>query len=162
LEQINDTIVVTKEAYRAIGLKWEGTFAEAGAGGIRRIHEQLRERMREIPQPASMTHFYGLSYQAYPGNAGFVHYAVVETTDDAGYVPEGMTAVEVPTLSYAKCEHAKGQSIDKSYRNVYEWIERQGYAAVSPGELTHCEIYSLSRDPYDPDPEFTIMIPIER
>ncbi len=161
MEQTNETIVVKKEGYRAIGLKWEGTFAEAGAGGIRRIHEKLRARLREIPEPVTLAHFYGLSYHANPGNAGFVHYAVVETTDDTGYVPGGMVAVEVPTLSYAKCEHARGQSIDKSYRNIYEWIEQQGYS-VSRGELTHCELYSLSRDSYDPDPEFTIMIPVEK
>ncbi|MFC4598262.1 GyrI-like domain-containing protein [Cohnella hongkongensis] len=160
MEQISDTVVVTKEGYRAIGLKWEGTFAEAGAGEIRRVHEKLRKRLDEIPRPASLSYFYGLSYHANPDSAGFVHYAVVETKDDTGFVPEGMVAIEVPTLSYAKCEHVKGRNIDKSYRNVYEWIERQGHALFR-GDLTHCEIYSLSRDPYDPDPEFTIMIPID-
>ncbi len=161
MEQHNDTVVVAKEGFRAVGLKWEGTFAEAGAGGIRRIHEKLRARMKEIPEPVSTTHFYGLSYHAYPGGEGFTHYAVIETTDGTGYVPEGMVAVEVPTLNYAKCEHAKGGSIDTSYRNIYKWIEDRGYS-VFQGELTHFEIYSLSRDPYDPDPEFTIMIPIQR
>ncbi len=77
MEQTNDTIIVVKAGYRAIGLKWEGTFAEAGAGGIRRVHEQLQGRLPEIPEPASLTHFYGLSYHAYPGSERFIHYAVV-------------------------------------------------------------------------------------
>jgi len=161
VEQTNDMVIVVKAGYRAIGLKWEGTFAEAGAGGIRRVHEQLQGRLPEIPEPASLTHFYGLSYHAYPGSERFIHYAVVESGDSTGYVPEGMAAVEVPTMSYAKCEHTQGQNIDRSYHNVYDWIARQGYSAFR-GEMTHSEIYSMDRDPYDPDPEFTIMIPIEK
>ena len=49
IDQRNEAAVTTKEAFQAIGLKWEGTFAEAGAGGIRAVHRLMQERLSEIP-----------------------------------------------------------------------------------------------------------------
>jgi predicted transcriptional regulator YdeE len=158
MEQVNETNLVTKPAFLAVGLRWEGTFAEVREGGIRLVHQELRRRLQEIPHVVDPENFYGLSYHAYPGGEGFTHYAVFEVTE-LGLIPEGMLDIQVPALTYAKCEHRKGQRIDQSYTNIYAWIEQQGYSS-SNGELTHFEVYPLRHDPYDQDPEFTIMIPV--
>ncbi|WP_019637467.1 GyrI-like domain-containing protein [Paenibacillus fonticola] len=162
--QVNETVIVTKQAFSAVGLRWEGTFAEAGAGGIRVIQRELQHRCGEIRGIADPGHFYGLSYHAYPGGTGFVHYAVFEVTDaDQEEVPEGMVMVHVPAMKYAKYEHRAGQNIGDSYSGIYAWIEQQQDLRTLPqegDELTHFEIYPSNQDPDSTHPEFTIMIPV--
>jgi predicted transcriptional regulator YdeE len=158
---VSEPTIVFKPSFSAIGLKWEGTFAEAGAGSIRAIQEKLRQRLPDIVNRASEEGFYGLSYHAHPGAPGFIHYAAVEVSGETESIPNEMERIKVPGLTYAKCEHRKGQSIDASYRNIYLWIESQGYK-LDDAELTHFEVYPLDQDPYEPDPEFTIMIPIAK
>ncbi|MNJ50187.1 Bacterial transcription activator, effector binding domain [compost metagenome] len=161
MEQVNETVIVTKQAFHAVGLRWEGTFAEAGAGGIRVIHQELQQRYEEIQGIVDPDNFFGLSYQAYPGGSGFTHYAVFEVSS-VDHIPDGMVAIQVPTMRYAKCEHRAEQSIDRSYHNIYAWMEQQGLKApLQDGEgLTHFEVYPRRQDPYSTHPEFTIMIPI--
>lgn len=157
MEQRNEAELTTKESFQAVGLKWEGTFAEAGAGGIKVVHTELQNRLKEIKHVRNPEKLLGLSYHVNEG--GFTHYAVVEV-DRVENIPDGMTALDVPTLTYAKCEHKKGQKIDKSYDNIYAWIESQGYK-LHQGGLTHFEDYPMEQDPYTKEHEFVIMIPIE-
>lgn len=159
VEQKNKAVLVSKEAFQAVGLKWEGTFEEAAAGGIRLIHEEMHQRLKEIRHVVNGDTLLGLSYHADSDNTGFIHYAVVEV-EKVEDVPEGMTSIFVPSLTYAKCEHRKGQSIEKSYNNIYEWIKAQELVENHVGNLTHFERYPMNQDPYDNDPEFTIMIPV--
>lgn len=72
-----------------------------------------------------------------------------------------MSSITLPTLTYAMCEHKKGQEIDVSYHNIYAWIESQGHK-IHEGDVTHFEVYPMDQDPYDADPAFVIMIPIEQ
>lgn len=157
MEQKNEAMLMTKEAFQAVGLKWEGTFAEAGAGGIRAVQTVLQNRLKEIKHIVNPDKLLGLSYHVTEG--GFTHYAVVEV-ERAEDIPDGMTLVAVPTLTYARCQHQKGQNIETSYTNMYAWIENQGYS-LHNGDLTHFEEYPMKQDPYDRDPEFIIMIPVE-
>jgi len=159
MEQTNEAKVVHKPAFRAIGLKWEGTFAEAGAGGIRHIQRELKRRLHEIEHAIQPDTLLGLSYHAYPGGTGFTHYAAIEVGELAN-VPDGMVEVSVPALAYARCEHRKGQHVERSYQNIYKWIEEQGHA-LHDGGLTHFETYPMQQDPFEKDPEFTILIPIK-
>jgi predicted transcriptional regulator YdeE len=158
MNQLNEASVIAKMGFRAVGLRWEGTFAEAGAGGIRAVQSELRRRLSEISGIVNPAELLGLSYHANPGATGFVHYCAVEVSGE-DEIPAGMTVVEVPARSYAQCRHLKGESIDRSYSNIYAWIEAQGFAAHR-GDLTHFEVYPMAQDPYGPDPEFTIRIPV--
>jgi len=160
IDQRNEAAVTRKPAFQAVGLKWEGTFAEAGAGGIRAVQRTLQERLAEIPHAIHADTLLGLSYHAAPGGDGFIHYAVVEV-ERIEEVPEGMVTISVPALTYAACSHRKGQSIDQSYNNIYAWIAEQGYSEYKPDHLTHFEQYPMSQDPYTDDPEFMIMIPVQ-
>ncbi|AFC29482.1 transcription activator effector binding protein [Paenibacillus mucilaginosus 3016] len=160
MTRVLEAQVIQKPAFRAVGLRWEGTFAEAAAGGIRLVQQELRGRLGEIAGQVNPEQLLGLSYHAHPEAEGFVHYAVLETVPGAG-IPEGMLEISVPTLAYAECGHAKGQDIQETYRLIYEWISEQGYVLNKDTELTHYEVYPVSQNPYDPDPEFTIRIPIK-
>jgi predicted transcriptional regulator YdeE len=158
--QENPSYLTEKAAFTAVGMRWEGSFAEAGAGSIRAMHQRFLAQYETIPNRVPSPHFYGLSYHAAPNASGFVHYAVVEVSEIAD-VPDGMLKLEVPSLTYARCDHRKGQSIDRSYQNIGMWIEAQGYR-LADTELTHFELYPLIQDPYSSDPEFTIMMPVEK
>src|SRR6185437_8153907 len=116
--QNNEVFVTTKEAFQAVGLKWEGTFAEAGAGQIRLVHADMQKRLGEIPYVLNKETLLGLSYHATPNGDGFTHYAVVEVEKTAS-IPSGMMNIEIPTLTYATTQHYREQSIEQSYSNVY-------------------------------------------
>lgn len=158
MEQFTQPVIVTKPAFHAVGLKWEGTFAEAAAGGIRLVHQEIQRRFREIPHVVNPDKLLGLSYHAQPEGNGFTHYAVVEVAK-VEQIPSGMVQVSVPTLTYAKYEHRKGLEIEQSYQNIYAWIEQQGFSPLKGG-LTHFEEYPMNQDPHTKAPEFTILIPI--
>ncbi|MFC5450337.1 GyrI-like domain-containing protein [Paenibacillus aestuarii] len=158
MAQKDEITLITKPIFQAIGLRWEGTFAEANAGGIREVHRALQKRLPEIQQPVDQQHFYGLSYHAYPEGTGFTHYAVVEM-DNSAPTPPGMLRIHVPALTYAKLEHRKGQSIQQSYTYAYAWMKEE-HLAPDPGELTHFEVYPMQQNPFEQDPVFTILIPV--
>lgn len=154
----NTVEMIECPAFTVIGMKWEGTFAEAGTGGIRRMQAIFRERAGEIEGVVRPGDMLGLSYHAHPGGEGFTHYAAVEVEGKPA-VPEGMFLIEVPAMTYARCEYRKGDSVDKTYQAVYAWIEAQGCAAALRG-LTHLEIYPMHHDPFAGTPDFTILVPI--
>lgn len=153
----NETVLVTKETFQAVGLPWTGTFAEAQAGGIRVVLTEMQNRLSEIQHVLEPNLLLGLSYHNVPG--GFTHYAVVQV-GEVEDIPEGMVSLTVPTHTYARCEHRKEQDITASYNHIYAWIEQQGYKRLE-GDFTHLEEYPMQQDPYTPNPEFIIMIPIE-
>ncbi|RUT33396.1 AraC family transcriptional regulator [Paenibacillus zeisoli] len=156
--QSHDITIVEKPAFQAVGMEWKGTFAEAGAGGIRQVIQQMHERKQDIQHVSDPETLLGLSYHVTEG--GFTHYSVLQVSA-VHEIPEGMVSVSVPALSYARLEHRKRQDIDKSYEHIFAWIEEQGYKKA-PGDLTHCEEYPVGQDPYTGDPEFNILIPILR
>jgi len=158
--QENEVRAVHKPSLHAVGMRWEGTFGEAEAGGIRAVQREFKRRLSEIGGRTNDGILLGLSYHAAPGADRFTHYSAVEVAE-RGQVPEGMTEIEVPALTYARTEHRKGQSIEWSYRNVYQWMDEQGYSPLQGGP-THFEEYPLLQDPDDPDPEFVILIPMEK
>ncbi|WP_164217334.1 effector binding domain-containing protein [Virgibacillus sp. YIM 98842] len=149
---------VKKQQFEAIGLKWEGTFSEAEAGGIKSMMKEMHERMNEIDHVVQSENLIGLSYNAQTGNDRFVPYSVVEVAKISN-IPEGVMAISVPETTFVRMKHLKGQDIRASYRNIYQWIAEKGYV-TSTEYLTHLEIYPVHQDSYSNDPNFTIMIPI--
>jgi predicted transcriptional regulator YdeE len=151
--------IVTKEAFQAIGLKWEGTFAEAGAGAIKEIIHQVHGRLKEIDKQVNPDILLGLSNHADPKSDRFTHYSVVEV--EAGTkVPEGLIQFSLPTLKYVKTYHPKGESVQDSYTKIYNWIKENGYT-LAQADITHFEEYPMKQDAFESDPEFGIMIPIK-
>lgn len=158
MEQNIEKVIVTKEAFTAVGIKWEGTFAEAGAGGIRTVQEEMNQRLQEIKHVTRPDVLLGLNYHI-TGDS-FVHHAVVEV-EKVENLPEGMVSISIPTLTYAKCEHKRGENIQQSYTNIFNWIDSLGYT-LNKEYVTHFEEYPMGQDPYSNDPEFAILIPINK
>lgn len=156
MEQIKEMTIISKESFVAVGFKWEGTFAEARAGEIRDVQEELKRRLPEIKHVTRPDILLGLSNHDRPD--GFTHYAVVEV-EQIDEVPTGMIQLSIPTLTYAKYEHKKGQNIEQSYTNLFAWIESKDYS-WNKDIITHFEEYPMSQDSYTNDPEFAMMIPI--
>ncbi|GMK43697.1 GyrI-like domain-containing protein [Paenibacillus glycanilyticus] len=157
MDQVFEAILVSKPSFQAVGIRWEGTFEEAGEGGIRAVQTEVIRRLAEIRHVVHPDILLGLSYH-HEGDS-FIHYAAleVERVED---VPEGMDSVTVPALTYAMTEHKKEDNIDSSYTNIFAWIEKQGYP-LHKGDVTHFEKYPMAQDPYAKNPEFTIMIPVD-
>ncbi|WP_433748720.1 GyrI-like domain-containing protein [Paenibacillus amylolyticus] len=160
MEHINSSMKVHKEALSAIGLKWEGTFEEAGAGGIRVVQTEFKRRLHEITDLLHPQELLGLSYHM--TDTGFIHYVAVQVNESgAQVIPKDMERIDIPSQDYACCRHVKGQAVESSYNGIYNWIEEQGLK-VSGGPLTHYEVYPMDQDPYEPEPEFTIFIPLNQ
>ncbi|MGF9699493.1 GyrI-like domain-containing protein [Paenibacillus sp. MABNR03] len=124
------------------------------------MQTEFKHRLHEISDVLYPQELLGLSYHT--TDTGFVHYVAVEVGEGGlSAVPSGMVKVDVPAHDYAKCSHAKGQSVEASYNRIYTWIKDQGHT-VSDGPLTHYEVYPMDQDPYDPEPEFTILIPVNQ
>ncbi len=161
VEQKNSVTLATEGSFQAVGLKWEGTFEAAFAGEIRDVHNKIHDRLNEIQFVENPDVLLGLSYHATQSGSSFTYYSVVKASQVED-VPSGMIKISVPELTYAKCEHAKGQSIEQSFNNIYDWIKAEGYKENHVGDLTHFEKYPMAQNPYDQNPEFTIMIPITK
>ncbi len=160
MKQIQSAELISKEAATMIGLKWEGTFAEAGAGGIRKVQTEFKRRLHEIKNMMHPDELLGLSYHM--TETGFVHYVAVQVDDVASpNVPEGMVQFEVPAHDYVKYIHIKGESIESSYHLIYAWIEEQGLC-LSNEPLTHYEVYPMKQDSNDHEPEFNIFVPVNK
>lgn len=160
MEKISENQVVTREGFQAIGLKWEGTYEQAGAGKIKVIHEKMKKRVQEIPHTINPDILLAVSYHATPDAKGFTHYAAIEVSK-VDEIPEGMESISIPTLQYATCEHRRGQDVSQSYTNMYNWMAEKGLKPYS-GEFTHLEVCLMDRDDFTRNPEFTIMIPLDQ
>ncbi|KQO18162.1 GyrI-like domain-containing protein [Paenibacillus sp. Leaf72] len=153
---LKEVVLTEREAFHVVGLQWEGTFAEAAAGGIKEIQKQFQQRVTEINHVRERNKLLGLSFHT--TSTGFTHYAAVQA-EAVGCVPEGMYSLSIPSLTYATYDHQANENIEASYEYVYNWIRQNGHRPLSDG-LTHLEFYPMSRDPYAPNPEFTILIPL--
>ncbi|WP_102029256.1 GyrI-like domain-containing protein [Salirhabdus sp. Marseille-P4669] len=151
--------VVTKPSFQAIGLAWEGTFEQAGAGEIREIMKTLQNTLHDIKQVVHPDVHLGISNHENPSSNRFKHYSVVEVEGNSE-APEGMVKIQIPTLRYVKTHHKRGDNIQETYTKIYNWIKENGYE-LDTTFLTHYEAYPMNESAYSHDPEFTIMIPVK-
>ncbi|MEH7379122.1 GyrI-like domain-containing protein [Bacillus sp. JJ1533] len=154
--------IVTLPGYRAVGLKWEGTFSEI-VPKLKNVIRQIEERANELDDKLNPHVQLGLSYHVIEN--GFVHYAVYEVSNSQE-IPDGMIEIKVPQLTYVKTTHHKGEDIQKTYTDLHEWLFDSDYTAFrEPGVVYYDsympikhEHYPVERDPSDP--HFDIYIPI--
>lgn len=148
--------ITAKPAFHAIGMRWEGTFGQAGEGAIREIQALMKSRLGEIPHRTQPDQLLGLSYPTQEDR--LTHYALVEVAQ-VGTLPEGMVTLTLPEQQYVTYHHGCGEDINDSYRQVGAYMEAQGLR--QPGDVTaHLEIYPMGQDPYTDCPEFVIMMPV--
>jgi predicted transcriptional regulator YdeE len=150
------TSIVNIPAFQAIGLKWQGTFEQAAAGEIKELMKDFQSRSHEIKEKTHSDLLLGLSYFDYPD--GFTLYSAFQVEQTA-FIPIGMHSIAVPELTYAVCRHHKGDNINETYRQLFAWIDQQGYLHHKES-IAHYEEYPAFQDPFDPEPEFSILLPI--
>ncbi len=154
--------IITLPGYRAVGLRWEGTFSEI-VPNLTNVIRQIEERANDLDDKLNPHVQLGLSYHVIEN--GFVHYAVYEVSDSQE-IPDGMIEIKVPQLTYVKTTHHKGEEIQKTYTDLHEWLFDGDYTAFrEPGVVYYDpympikhEHYPVERDPNDP--HFDIYIPI--
>lgn len=156
--------IITLPGYRAIGLKWEGTFSEI-VPNLKNVIRQMEERAIELDYKLNPHVQLGLSYHVIEN--GFVHYAAYEVNDHQE-IPDGMIEIKIPQLTYVKTTHHKGEDIQKTYMDLHEWLLDSDYSAFMEAGVHYYDPYmpiKHERYPVDrdhSDPHFDIYIPIVR
>ncbi|WP_026772287.1 MULTISPECIES: GyrI-like domain-containing protein [Sediminibacillus] len=154
--------VVTLPAYRAIGLKWEGTFDEI-VPDLKNIIEQMKGRASELKEKLNPAVQLGLSYHVVEN--GFAHYAVYEVGEKQE-IPEGMVEIRVPAWTYVKTSHPKGEDVTKTYSDLHQWLFSSDYHVLREDGIKYYDPYMPIKHEYYPvdqdpeDPHFDIYIPL--
>jgi predicted transcriptional regulator YdeE len=149
--------IVRKEGFKALGMKWQGTFEEASKGGIQKLFPELKAVSDGIENKAEPGIAIGLSYHNLTG--GLTYYLCHEVSE-IGEIRYGLEIVEVPPYTFAVLEH-QGPEIMESYQLLYSWIEEQGYS-LDQQILEHLEEYSAEYDPQQGDLKLNIYIPVKQ
>jgi len=151
-----ETKIVNKEAFKAVGVKWIGSFEQAAKGEIKSFHKEFLERKNEIKGAVNPENIIGLSYHITEN--GFTYYLALEVEEGTA-IPEGMEFISVPACTFATTEY-KGAAVHEAYTALYTWIKQNGYN-LSQSDLEHLEEYPGSFDPVIDVPELKINIPIK-
>ncbi|GAE44483.1 BH2119-like protein [Mesobacillus boroniphilus JCM 21738] len=149
------TKIINKEAFKAIGVKWIGTFEQAAKGEIKSFHKGFLERKNEIKSAVNPENIIGLSYHI--NENGFTYYLALEV-EDTTVIPEKMELITVSAYAFASTEY-KGKAVQEAYTGLYAWIKQNGYS-LKQSELEHLEEYPGSFNPLKDTPELKINIPI--
>ncbi|MDQ0257733.1 putative transcriptional regulator YdeE [Evansella vedderi] len=154
--------IITLPAYRAVGLKWEGTFSEI-VPNLKNVIQQMEDRADELENKVNPNVQLGLSYHVIDN--GFVHYAVYEVSEEQE-VPAGMIEIRVPKWTYVKTTLNKGEDIRKTYTDLHQWLFDSDYTAYrEPGVDYYDRYMPIKHEHYPVDrdtnnPHFDIYIPI--
>ncbi|WP_409253118.1 GyrI-like domain-containing protein [Bacillus sp. SCS-153A] len=148
--------IITKSGFKALGLKWQGTFAEAAQGDIQRLFSELKEVADGIENKENPGIVKGVSYHNLHGGLTYYLCHEVSKIEEIRY---GLEIVEVPSYTYAFLEH-HGPNIMDSYHILYSWIEEKGYN-LDQQILEHLEEYPADYDPDEDELRAAIYIPVK-
>lgn len=148
--------------FRAIGLKWEGTFSEI-VPDLKHKIQKVENHADELKNKAHPDIQLGLSYDVIEN--GFAHYAVYEVSDEQE-IPEGVIGIRVPEWTYVKTAHLKGENVQKTFADLQQWLFDSKYTALRKAGVDYYDPYMSIKHEYypfdqDPDnPHFDIYIPV--
>jgi predicted transcriptional regulator YdeE len=147
------------DAFKAIGVRWQGTFQDARDGEIKRVMQQFYDQLGELPNKMDKTAILGISYHITEN--GFTYYICCKS-DESSVIPNQMEEISVPTLEYVTCEHDPSGDIADTYSAVYKWIGENDYQENEEIDLKHLEVYPADYEPMNEPPRLTIHIPVTR
>lgn len=156
--------IVTLPSYRAVGLKWEGTFAEI-VPDLKNVIRQAKERANELEHKVNPGVQLGLSYHVVED--GFAHYAVFEVGEEQE-IPEGMDEIRVPEWTYVMTVHPKGADVQQTYTDLHQWLFDSEYTALREAGVDYSDPYMPIKHEYYPadqdpdDPHFDVCVPVVR
>lgn len=151
--------IVELPPYRAIGLKWEGTYEDVPT--LKDIIHTMRMRVEELSHAVKPDVQLGLSYHVVPG--GFAHYSVFEV-EPGQSVPEGMIEISIPQMTYLFTRH-EGGNIGQTYNQISQWLDGSDYHPFRDAGVTYYDGLPIKHERYSglsdsTDPHFDILIPI--
>jgi predicted transcriptional regulator YdeE len=152
--------IVTIPSYRAMGLKWEGSYAEVPK--LKEVILQMSNRVNELRFVKNPETQLGLSYHL--RSDGFVHYSVFEV-DNQQELPSGMVQITVPEMTYLKVTHPKGRDIGATYTEIYQWFKECDYRPLKEKGIEYYDDLPIKHERYPvdrdlEDPHFDILIPV--
>jgi predicted transcriptional regulator YdeE len=152
--------IVNFPAYRAVGLKWDGTWTEIS--DLKEVIHSMGERMGELQYAVNPDIQLGLSYHSRPD--GFVHYSVYEVIEEQK-LPVGMIEIKVPEMTYLRTQHKKGENIGQTYQNISQWMNESDYKPFEEPNIKYYDELPIKHEKYPHDrdlndPHFEILIPI--
>ncbi|TYS70448.1 transcriptional regulator [Sutcliffiella horikoshii] len=153
--------IVTIASYRAMGLKWEGSYAEVPK--LKELIIKMSNRVSELSYVKNPETQLGLSYHL--RSDGFIHYSVFEV-DKKQELLLGMVEIIVPEMTYLKVEHPKGKDIGVTYTEIYQWFKECDYQPFKEKGIDYYDDLPIKHEKYPvdrdlEDPHFEILIPIE-
>lgn len=152
--------IVTIPSYRAMGLKWEGAYAEVPQ--LKDVIVQMGNRANELRYVKNPKTQLGLSYHL--RSDGFVHYSVFEVDEQQELLP-GMIEIIVPAMTYLLVKHPKGKDIGATYTQIYQWFKERDYQPFKEESIEYFDDLPIKHERYPVDrdlenPHFDILIPI--
>ncbi|WP_417067097.1 GyrI-like domain-containing protein [Niveibacterium terrae] len=103
-----DVRIATRENFppiRLAGLIWEGSYAQAAAGAIGEVMNELRRRLALAPNARII----GVSWTGRPG--GFRHFCGVEV-GSRDVAADDLARIEIPSLICLSMPHRGGDATD--------------------------------------------------
>ncbi|WP_205825396.1 GyrI-like domain-containing protein [Bacillus sp. RO1] len=153
--------LITIPSYRAMGLKWEGSYAEVPK--LRELIIQMSNRVNELSYVKNPGTQLGLSYHL--RSDGFIHYSGFEVDEKQELLPR-MVEITVPEMSYLKVAHPKGKDLGVTYTEIYQWFKECDYKPLKEKGIEYYDDLPIKHERYPvdrnlEDPHFEILIPIE-
>ncbi|MFB9325170.1 GyrI-like domain-containing protein [Paenibacillus aurantiacus] len=127
--------VVSHGGFRAVGLRWEGSFAEAGQGAIRPLQARMIARIGEVIGAIEPDTLVCVSFTH---EGGFVHYIAVQVGEDAP-VPEGMHPVALEAANYLYLRKKETDDVDDVYTRAFTIMGERG---LGHDRGIHVELHS--------------------
>ncbi|WP_223701788.1 GyrI-like domain-containing protein [Sutcliffiella deserti] len=159
MEKLNYEII-TKPAYRAIGMKWEGPYSEIKE--LKEVINTMSTRAGELEHAVEPEVQLGMSYHLRPD--GFIHYSVFEV-ELKQEIPDEMEEIIVPEMQYLKVQHEKGKDFGHTYSKIYQWFKESDYIPYTEQNVEYYDDLPIKHERYPidrdlNDPHFEILIPV--
>lgn len=136
-EHADAGIVVSRGGFRAVGIRWEGTFDEAGQGAIRPLQARMIGRIGEVSGAIEPDTLVCVSFTR---EDGFVHYIAVQVGEDAP-VPEGMHAFSLDAADYLYVRKSESDAVEDVYARAFSLMAEGGFGH---DRGIHVELHSSS------------------
>ncbi|SMH47835.1 GyrI-like domain-containing protein [Mesorhizobium australicum] len=147
--------IETRGQARLAGRWWQGTHADAVAGGLREVLAALRERILEEPAFAPGP----VVVVTLAGQGDDVRCFAGARLEDGASLPDGLEEFLVPACDYASALHraTEGEVIDR-YAAMLDWMRAERLSRDC-SQIQHREEYPLHADFARPE-AVRLMVPI--
>jgi predicted transcriptional regulator YdeE len=118
-----DVTIMTRHAQRLLGLRWEGSHAQAATGALHPLNAEMRRRS-SARRTMWKTPVVALSWNDRQDGLRYFVGIEPEPGEDLG---DDLTAVELPSISYATAWHGPDAgTVPAHYGRMLEWVRLHG------------------------------------